>query len=151
MILARVGPRVIPVLLQLGTNLNMDASQKAQLWGILDAEGAGSVNRESIYDLLEMLVDPDSLVEPNENGLLEGLRAVSQQVFRDTETVQVDAPAVYAALDRLSIPAKDEILVQLKGIERAGKISRTKLDDLLYQLEEVMSNSLEFTVARCRP
>lgn len=116
----------------------MDETQKYQLWDILDTEGAGSVHKDSILDLLDMILNPDGGEQPaDESDLVEGLRVLSQYVFRDTETLQADAPAVYSALERLNLPAKNEILVQLKNMERGGKISRTKLDDIIQTLEEV--------------
>ncbi len=116
----------------------MDDVQKAQLWDILDPEGMGNVHKESIFDLLEMVLDPEAgELKSDETDLVGGLRALSQHVFRDSETVNADAQAVYSALERLNLFGKDEILVQLKRIERGGKIGRTRLDDLIQSMEEV--------------
>lgn len=72
----------------MGHLLKMDEEQKSQLWDILDPEGTRSVHKESILDLLEMMLDPEGSEAPaNESDLVEGLRTLSQHIFRDTETV----------------------------------------------------------------
>lgn len=82
-----------------------------------------------------MIVEPSDDTEGHE--LLAGFRELVQNVFRDTETLQVDAKAVYDTLQKLNISGKAQISQYLKKIERDGKFSRTKLDDLIHELEEV--------------
>ena len=88
-----------------------------------------------------MIAEPGE--EASDQDLLSGLRELVQQVFRDTETLQVDGIAVYQALDRLNLPSKAQILQQLQRIERDGKFSRTRLDDLINNLEEASPFDLE--------
>lgn len=88
-----------------------------------------------------MIAEPGE--EAGEQQILSGLRELVQHVFRDTETLQVDASAVYQALEKLSLPGKGQILQQLQRIERDGKFSRTKLDDIINYIEEASSLDLE--------
>lgn len=96
----------------------------------------GEVQKVDIIDLLEMISEQDEGAQGQD--ILEGLRVLVQSVFRDTETLTVDAKTVYDHLQPSKNNAKDTILQYLKKIERDGKFSRTKLDDLIHGLEEVM-------------
>ena len=125
---------------KLGSNLNIEESQKAALWDILDSDGAGSVHKDGVFDLLDMLVNQNEPEQRSGNELIEGLRTIGQQLFKDSDTTNIDASVVYQYLDKLNSGSKEDILVQLKKIERNGKISRTKLDDLIAQLEEVSAS-----------
>ena len=89
-----------------------------------------------MIDLLEMVVEP---LQEDADGqeILRGLREIVQQVFKDTETLQIDISTVYKAVEKLNIAGKEQILQLLKKIERDGKFSRTRMDDLIHNLEEV--------------
>ena len=90
--------------------------------------------------MLEMVLNPDASTstDSKDNGVIEGLRLLSQTLFKDTETMVVDADLVYKALDKYLPQSKEEIMTKLQKIERGGKIGRTKLDDLIDNLEEVI-------------
>lgn len=94
-----------------------------------------------------MLVNQNESEHRGENDLIEGLRTIAQQLFRDSDSTNIDANVVYQFLEKLNSESKDDILVQLKKVERNGKISRTKLDDLIAQLEEVsFYDYIDFTL-----
>ena len=86
--------------------------------------------------MLEMILEP-AADEAQDQNFLSGLRELVQQIFKDTETLQVNSDVVYQALDNMNIDSKEEIIRHLKTIEREGKFSRTRLDDFINKLEEV--------------
>lgn len=136
-ILTRVVTGLKTVLVFLGAVIKMDEPQKEQLWGIIDPDGSGKTSKDSVMDLLEMVLQPEGDNAGKDHGVIEGLRLLSQGVFKDADLVMVDAGTLIAAIDSYAPQAKNEIIAHLQKIERGGKISRTKLDDLIDSLEEV--------------
>lgn len=83
-----------------------------------------------------MITEP-AVEEPHEADIVSGLRELSQQVFKDTETMIVNSDQLYAILDKMTIDGKDAIRQELGRVERDGKFSRTRIDDLIISMEEV--------------
>lgn len=76
-----------------------------------------------------------------DRAVLEGLTNIAQHLFRDTETKSVTLPNALSALESLAVQAgKSSIQEKLKKLERKGNISRTDLNDLIENLEEVEFN-----------